>query len=246
MSVSDEDYIIGICDRVLGLTAKRQCRFDFLRGDPGKKNGLCTMLPVDAYYETATFKLVIEYREPQHTVDHPFFNRRPGRQEQRRHYDQLRREVLPKHGIILIELEFTLFARDSRKRLKRDVEADERVIREKLASFIDGHQVQAYGNTPCRVVSPEEEELANKRRELALLLADLADRELSLACRKAELAALEGQYLREVGVLYAELDECKARMAELTARLEGTDEAQAAASEARQQAQETCAASHGE
>ena len=55
-----------------------------------------------------------------------------------------------------------------------------------------------------RHLSPEEQELARKRQELALLQVELTDRELSLANLRAELAAFEGRYLREVGVLYAE------------------------------------------
>jgi len=50
-------------------------------------------------------------------------------------------------------------------------------------------------------LSPQEEELAKKREELANLQAELADRELYLADLRAELAAFDGRYLREVGVL---------------------------------------------
>ena len=64
----DEDYVIDLCDEVLGLKASRQHRFDFLTGDTGCK------LPVDAYYEEK--KLVVEYHEKQHTEDVPFFNRK--------------------------------------------------------------------------------------------------------------------------------------------------------------------------
>jgi hypothetical protein len=131
--MNDEDYVIDICDRILGLPAKRQFTFEFLRGDPGKK-GHCAKLPVDAYYETDTLKLVIEYREVQHTEAVPFFDRKQtlsgcGRGEQRRLYDQRRREVLHEHGIVLIELEYDQFVIDGKKRLKRDGAADERVIR---------------------------------------------------------------------------------------------------------------------
>lgn len=56
-------------------------------------------------------------------------------------------------------------------------------------------------------LSPEEEELAKKREELALLQAELAERELYLTDLRAGLSAFEGRYLREVGVLYAELDD---------------------------------------
>jgi hypothetical protein len=97
-----------------------------------------------------------------------------------------------------------------------------------------------------RRLSPEEEELGKKRDELALLQSELAERELYLANLRAELSAFEGRYLREVGVLYAELDEWNARIAQLIAEEEGTVEARTAATEARTQAQESYSAAHSE
>jgi hypothetical protein len=97
-----------------------------------------------------------------------------------------------------------------------------------------------------RRLSPEEEELAKKRRELAILQAELTDREVILANLRAELAAFEGHYLREVGVLYAELDDWNAKIAEFAAKAEGTEKARTAASQARTQADESYAAAHGE
>jgi chromosome segregation ATPase len=97
-----------------------------------------------------------------------------------------------------------------------------------------------------RQLTPEEEELAAKREELARLEAELADQELALASLKAELAAFEGLYLRRVGVLYAELDEWNARLAEHRAEQDGTVEATAQAAEARTQAEESYSAAHGE
>jgi hypothetical protein len=94
-------------------------------------------------------------------------------------------------------------------------------------------------------LSPEEEELAAKRDELAQLEAQLADQELFLASLKAELAAFEGLYLRRVGVLYAELDEWAALLAEQRAEHTGTPEAKTEAAEARAQAEEAYAATHG-
>jgi len=95
-------------------------------------------------------------------------------------------------------------------------------------------------------LSLEEQELARRRQELAILQAELTDRELSLATLRAELAAFEGRYLREVGVLYAELDDWNAKIAEFAAEAAGTEQARAAASEARAQAEESYAAAHGE
>lgn len=90
-----------------------------------------------------------------------------------------------------------------------------------------------------RRVSPEEEELAKKREELALLQSDLADRELYLTNLRSELLAFEGRYLRQVGVLYAELDEWNAKIAEVVAEDERTQEARSAATQARNQAAES-------
>jgi hypothetical protein len=97
-----------------------------------------------------------------------------------------------------------------------------------------------------RRLTPEEEELKDKREELARLEAQLVDQELLLASLKAELAAFEGLYLRRVGVLYAELDEWNARLAELHAEQSSTPEAKAEAAEARTQAEEAYTAAHGE
>ena len=97
-----------------------------------------------------------------------------------------------------------------------------------------------------RHISPQEQELVGKRQELAILQAELTDRELSLASLRGELAAFEGRYLREVGVLYAELDEWKAKIAEFVAEATGTERAKSAASEARAQAEESRSAAHGE
>jgi hypothetical protein len=94
--------------------------------------------------------------------------------------------------------------------------------------------------------SSEERELTRKRHELAILQSALADRELFLADLRARLATFEGRYLRDVGVLYAELDEWNAKLAEMAAEVSGTDEARTAATNAREQAKESHAAAHGE
>ena len=132
-SNSDESYVIGLCDQVLKLKASRLHRFDFLRGDSGTK------LPVDAYYEE--LNLVVEYRERQHTEAVSFFDRRQtvsgmGRGQQRKLYDQRRREVLPRNGINLLEIDYFELAHSNSKRLLRDVENDLVVIKRKLADYI--------------------------------------------------------------------------------------------------------------
>ncbi len=142
-AASDEYYVIDLCDHILGRAAKRQHRFDFLVGDPGRSHRR-VRLPVDAYYEDLA--LVIEFMESQHGRPTPFFDK-PGRLtvsgvhrgEQRRLYDERRRQVLPAHGIRLLTIKSECFAtRGNRgRKLVRNPIADELVLRGKLAPFIE-------------------------------------------------------------------------------------------------------------
>ena len=81
--------------------------------------------------------LVVEYCERQHSEAVPFFDRRltisgVGRGEQRRIYDERRREILPQHGIRLVSVSYSDFEYDSRKRIIRDRQRDIQIIRNKL------------------------------------------------------------------------------------------------------------------
>lgn len=135
---SDETYVIDLCDEVLKLQASRQHTFPFLVGDGARPR----RLPVDAYYEP--LKLVVEYRELQHTVAVPFFDKPDKktvsgvpRGEQRALYDKRRREVLPEHGITLIEISYFDFMHEGKsKRLVRNREKDLDVVRTKLSAFL--------------------------------------------------------------------------------------------------------------
>ena len=139
MADKDEHYVIDLCDIVLGFTSSRQHRFDFLLGDKGK-NGKARRLPVDSYYDI--LKLVVEYREKQHTESVAFFDK-PNkmtvsgvhRGEQRKIYDERRRVVLPQHGIRLIELSYLDFKHDRQKRIIRDKKYDLQVVKQKLKGF---------------------------------------------------------------------------------------------------------------
>jgi hypothetical protein len=96
-----------------------------------------------------------------------------------------------------------------------------------------------------RRLKPEEEEILRKREEFASIRATLAERELELVDLRSQLATFEGRYLRQVGILYAELDEWKARISELHARLDPSAAANARAHEARDQARQTYEDAHG-
>jgi hypothetical protein len=94
--------------------------------------------------------------------------------------------------------------------------------------------------------TPDDAALLDKREQLAAIRATLAEHESELAQIRAELKTFEGRYLRQVGVLYAELDDLEARIAEREVDLYDSDSARARAEEARQRAQETHEAAFGE
>jgi hypothetical protein len=95
-------------------------------------------------------------------------------------------------------------------------------------------------------LTPEEEELLRKREELAGVRGALAERELELADLRAQLKSFEGRYLRQVGVLYAELDDWEAKIAEIEASLKPSATTSQRAQETRKRAEETHEATHGE
>jgi hypothetical protein len=87
---------------------------------------------------------------------------------------------------------------------------------------------------------PEDAELSRKREELAELQVRLADLELQLLTLRLELAEFEKLYHSKVDLLYAELDEVEALIAERLARLRPLDSNTAQkASEARKRAEES-------
>lgn len=129
----DENYVLDLCDEVLNLKGSRQHKFDFLTGDSGRK------LPVDVFYKE--HNLVIEYREYQHTNAVKHFDKPDKmtvsgvhRGEQRKIYDQRRRDVLPAKGIKLIEIDYTDFTH-SKNRIVRDREKDLVVVSNILEAY---------------------------------------------------------------------------------------------------------------
>jgi hypothetical protein len=102
---------------------------------------------------------------------------------------------------------------------------------------------------PAEIVlaqSPDATSLLERRERLAAVRTALAEREAELAQYRAQLKAFENLYFRQVGVLYAELDEIEARIAEREVALYDSDAARLRAEEARQRARETHDAAFGE
>jgi hypothetical protein len=97
-----------------------------------------------------------------------------------------------------------------------------------------------------RKLTPEEEELLRKREELASVRAALAERELELADFRTQLKSFEGRYLRQVGILYADLDDWEAKIAEIEASLRPSATAIQRVQETRKRAEETHEATHGD
>ena len=94
--------------------------------------------------------------------------------------------------------------------------------------------------------TPDDAALLDKREQLATVRTTLAERESELAQIRAQLKTFEGRYLRQVGILYAELDDLEARIAEREVALYDSDSARRRAEEVRQRAQETHDAAFGD
>src|SRR5580658_8920746 len=94
--------------------------------------------------------------------------------------------------------------------------------------------------------TPDNAALLDKREQLATVRAKLAEHESELAQIRAQLKAFESRYIRQVGILYAELDDLEARIAEREVDLYDSDSARRRAEETRRQAQETHDAAFGE
>ena len=73
--------------------------------------------------------------------------------------------------------------------------------------------------TLARQQTPEQQELTRRRLVLSALRAVLLDREKALAALRAQLHSFEGRYVRQVGVLYKQLDEWEQKIAELNSPL---------------------------
>lgn len=136
----DEDYVIDLCNEILGEVAKRRYRFDFLRGD-SRNGGQGIRLPVDGYYEN--LKLAIEYREWQHMASLAYSGTRGKltvsgvtRDEQRRIYERRKQEILSKYGIKLVQIAYDELTYDRSKRLFRKKEEDLLVLEEKLKNVM--------------------------------------------------------------------------------------------------------------
>lgn len=92
-------------------------------------------------------------------------------------------------------------------------------------------------------LTPEEEELEQKRVELRILESELADRELELVNLHGDLVEFERGYMHRVGQLYAQLDDLEAQIAEAEFRRQpSNDSARTEAENSRTRARGSAAA----
>lgn len=94
--------------------------------------------------------------------------------------------------------------------------------------------------------APDAALLLSHREQLDFLRERLASEEADLAQLRAQLKAFETRYLRQVGLLYAQLDDLEARIAEREVALYDSDAARQRARQARERAEETHAATLAE
>jgi hypothetical protein len=87
--------------------------------------------------------------------------------------------------------------------------------------------------------TPDAAAILQKRAELAAVRITLAERESELVQLRAQLKIFENRYFRQVGILYAELDDVEARIAEREVDLYDSDSARRRAEESRQRARES-------
>lgn len=142
---SDEAYVVGLCNQVLGETGLTQHKFDWLLGDPGT-GGRRAKLPVDAYWPG--HQLVVEYRELQHDQPMPHFDKPDKltvsgvhRGKQLALYDARRDTEIPAQGLRLVVIRPAALDADSRGRLRRNQEADLAALKKILARDSDEDRV---------------------------------------------------------------------------------------------------------
>jgi hypothetical protein len=140
MPRQDQQYVTDLCDAVLGVSASREHRFDWLLGDVSPTSGRRVKLPVDAYWEP--FGLVMEFQEEQHSQSVKLFDKPDvltvsgvHRGEQRRLYDARKAELIPMNGLRLVVLHKTLFTLH-RRHIQPNHEHDIEIVRRALAAEI--------------------------------------------------------------------------------------------------------------
>jgi len=136
---SDKFYVLNLCDKLLKQTASRQHRFKFLLGDLHRDGVTRTPIPVDAFYQGSS--LVLDFFERQINLnEEDNLNKKTisgvSRAEQRKLYNQRKKDVLAEKGIKFIEFDYSAFECDKDQKLLRKKINDSKVLKGILKDFI--------------------------------------------------------------------------------------------------------------
>ena len=108
------------------------------------------------------------------------------------------------------------------------------------SSDVEGCRGEYMSGNIQRRQTPEDIELVRKQEELRGLESEFAERELTLATLRADLHFFEIRYIRQVGSMYAVLDDLEAQISEEVARQYPRDDrARNVAEEARSKARKS-------
>jgi len=138
-SNSDEVYVMGLIDTLIGEKGSRKHTFEYLLGDLHKNGETRTKLPIDVYYPN--LKLALEIVEipldnAESTREEKLTVSGVTRAEQRQIYYNRKKTSLENKDIAFIDIPLERFDVDESSKLLRDAEKDERVLRDLLSGFI--------------------------------------------------------------------------------------------------------------
>lgn len=131
---SDENYLINLCDELLGKEASRKHTFDTLVGNLHKRGKGRTKLPLDAYYKD--LKLVIEFFKQTSTVSE-LDEKEQARLAQIKYYDELKKEAVLAKSMRYMKINFAQFECDENNKLIRNTANDKIVLKGILKDFLE-------------------------------------------------------------------------------------------------------------
>ncbi len=131
---SDENYLINLCDELLGKEAARKHTFDTLVGNLHKRGKGRTKLPLDAYYKD--LKLVIEFFQTNKPVEE-LDEKEQARIAQIKYYDELKKEAVLAKSMRYMKINFAQFECNETNKLIRNTENDTLVLKGILKDFLE-------------------------------------------------------------------------------------------------------------
>lgn len=135
-TISDEKYVLDLCDEILNLNSLRKYSFEFLFENSDEKEKR-TKLAVGAFYEE--LNLIIEYTDRVNREKITLFDKINEmaisimyKGKERKIYDKSINKKLPKNGFKILEISYRDFNHDSKRRIIRNKTRDKEILKEKL------------------------------------------------------------------------------------------------------------------